>query len=73
MPESYKNVVVYPLRLPDDAIITAIDQVETANEVKSVQYYDLQGRMSNAPLKGMNIKVTTYTDGTTTREKLLHN
>lgn len=72
LPESYKNVVVYPLRLPDDAIITAVEQVETANEVESVQYFDLQGRMSNAPLKGMNIKVTTYTDGTTTRQKLIH-
>lgn len=71
LPEGYKNVVVYPLRVKED-IITAVDQVETASEVESVQYYDLQGRISNAPLKGMNIKVTTYTDGSTTREKLLH-
>lgn len=70
IPQEYKKVMVYPLRIKD--IVTAIDQVETASEVKSVQYYDLQGRMSNEPLNGMNIKVTTYTDGSTTREKVLH-
>ncbi len=70
LPEGYRNVVVYPLRIKD--VVTAVDQVETASEVESVKYYDLQGRMSNAPLKGVNIKVTTYTDGTTTREKVLN-
>lgn len=70
LPEGYKNVVVYPLRIDED-IITAVDQVETASEVKSVQYYDLQGRMSNAPLKGVNIKVTTYTDGTRETMKIV--
>lgn len=70
LPEGYRNVVVYPLRIKED-IITAIDQVETASEVKSVQYYDLQGRMSNAPLKGVNIKVTTYTDGTRETKKIV--
>ena len=72
LPEGYRNVMVYPLRLPENAIVTAVEQVETASEVESVQYFDLQGRMSNAPLRGVNIKVTTYTDGTTTREKLIH-
>jgi len=70
LPEGYKNVVVYPLRIKED-IITAVDQVETASEVESVQYYDLQGRMSNAPLKGVNIKVTTYSDGTRETMKIV--
>lgn len=70
LPEGYRNVVVYPLRIEED-IITAVDQVETASEVKGVQYYDLQGRMSNAPLKGVNIKVTTYTDGTREAKKIV--
>ncbi len=73
LPEGYRNVVVYPLRKTQE-VITAIDEVDaTRGEAESVQYYDLQGRMSNAPLKGVNIKVTTYSDGTTTREKVLHN
>lgn len=70
LPEGYKNVVVYPLRINED-IITAVDQVDTASEVKGVQYYDLQGRMSNTPLKGVNIKVTTYTDGTRETKKIV--
>lgn len=70
LPEGYRNVIVYPLRKDED-IVTAVDQVETASEVKSVQYYDLQGRMSNAPLKGVNIKVTTYTDGTRETKKIV--
>lgn len=70
LPEGYKNVVVYPLRIDED-IVTAIDQVETASEVKSVQYFDLQGRMSNVPLKGVNIKVTTYSDGTRETMKIV--
>ena len=70
LPEGYRNVLVYPLSIKSD-IITAVDQVETASEVKSVQYYDLQGRMSNAPLKGVNIKSTTYSDGSVTNEKIV--
>ena len=70
LPEGYRNVVVYPLRKEED-VVTAVEQVETASEAESVQYYDLQGRMSNAPLKGMNIKVTTYTDGTRETKKIV--
>ena len=73
LPEGYRNVVVYPLRITQE-VITAIDEVDaTRGEVESVHYYDLQGRMSDKPLRGVNIKVTTYSDGTTTREKVLHN
>lgn len=71
IPAEYVNVDVYPLRLPTPGIVTAVEQVETASEVESVQYYDLQGRMSNAPLKGVNIKVTTYTDGTRETKKIV--
>ena len=73
LPEGYRNVVVYPLRITQE-VITAIDVVDaTRGEAESEQYYDLQGRMSTTPLKGVNIKVTTYTDGSTSREKVLHN
>lgn len=69
IPTGYTDVVVYPLRIK--SVVTAVEQVETASEVESVQYYDLQGRMSNAPLKGVNIKVTTYTDGTRETKKIV--
>ncbi len=69
IPTGYTDVVVYPLRIK--SVVTAVEQVETAREVESVQYYDLQGRMSNAPLKGVNIKVTTYTDGTRETKKIV--
>ena len=69
IPQEYKKVMVYPLRIK--SVVTAVEQVETASEVESVQYYDLQGRMSNAPLKGVNIKVTTYTDGTRETKKIV--
>ncbi len=71
IPAGYTDVVVYPLRLPDDAIMTAVEQVEPVREVESVRYYDLQGRMSNAPFKGVNIKSTTYSDGSVTNEKIV--
>ena len=70
LPEGYRNVVVYPLSIKED-LITAVDQVETTREVVGVQYYDLQGRMSNAPLKGVNIKVTTYSDGSQETNKII--
>ena len=70
LPEGYRNVVVYPLSIKED-LITAVDQVETAREVVGVQYYDLQGRMSNAPHKGVNIKVTTYSDGSQETNKII--
>lgn len=71
LPEGYRNVVVYPLRITQE-VITAIDVVDaTRGEAESVQYYDLQGRMSTTPLKGVNIKVTTYTDGTRETKKIV--
>lgn len=72
IPTGYTDVVVFPLRSLKEPVITTVDKVDTAHEVKDVSYYDLQGRMSATPLKGVNIKVTTYSDGSTTREKILH-
>lgn len=69
IPEGYKKVMVYPLRIK--SVVTAVEDVETTSGVESVHYYDLQGRMSNAPLKGVNIKVTTYSDGTRETMKIV--
>ena len=69
IPTGYVNVNVYPLRIK--SVVTAVEQVETAREVESVQYYDLQGRMSDKPFSGVNIKVTTRSDGTRETKKLV--
>jgi|GEM_PF-1575946 hypothetical protein len=39
--------------------------------VKSVRYYDLLGNESATPVQGVNVKVTTYTDGTTSAIKVM--
>lgn len=39
--------------------------------VKSVRYYDLLGNESTTPVQGVNVKVTTYTDGTTSAIKVM--
>jgi hypothetical protein len=36
-----------------------------------VLYYNRQGMSSSEPFKGFNIRVTTYSDGTRTTEKIL--
>ena len=45
--------------------------MSTAKTVKSVRYYNIAGIESNQPLDGVNIVVTTYTDGTTATSKLM--
>ena len=50
---------------------TAITAVETDAQVANVKYVDLSGRMSYRPFKGVNIVVTTYTNGTTATSKVV--
>ena len=49
----------------------AITTVTGDKQVKSVRYYNLAGVESAQPVKGVNIKVTTYSDGTTKSEKIM--
>ncbi len=49
----------------------AITTVAGDKQVKSVRYYNLAGVESAQPVKGVNIKVTTYSDGTTKSEKIV--
>ena len=53
--------------------ITDINADGTAanKEVKSVVYYNAAGVAFDAPVNGFNIKVTTYTDGTTESVKVI--
>lgn len=52
-------------------IPTQVDGVKAAKEVASVKYISTQGRQSSQAFSGVNIVVTTYTDGTTSTEKKL--
>ena len=49
-------------------IPTAVHDVKT---VDNVQYVNLQGQVSDEPFQGMNIKVTTYIDGTRSTSKIM--
>ncbi len=58
-----------------DLINSQTEAITTVNrdngQVIDVLYYNLQGVSSNEPFKGFNIKVTTYSDGTRTSEKVI--
>ncbi len=69
--------VVYALDLNggtgSDNIITAIQDVAdgTGKAVAGVKYYNLAGIESDRPFEGVNIVVTTYTDGSRSSSKVL--
>ena len=50
---------------------TDISTIEGDRQVTGVRYYNLAGVESAQPVKGVNIKVTTYSDGTTKSEKIV--
>ena len=52
-------------------MVTAVSDVHSTKAVKRVSYYNLAGAEIAAPQAGVNIVVTTYTDGTTRATKLL--
>ena len=51
-------------------VITGIDNVASKN-VAGVKYYNLAGIESDVPFQGVNIEVTTYTDGSRTTRKIM--
>ncbi|MCQ2290331.1 MAG: bacterial Ig-like domain-containing protein [Muribaculaceae bacterium] len=50
---------------------TGVLDVAGAKEVKSVRYFNIMGVESAEPVDGVNIVVTTYTDGTSSSAKML--
>ena len=50
-------------------ITTAISEVSSAKKAKTIRYYNTLGTESSHPFKGINIVITTHTDGTTTAKK----
>lgn len=57
------------------SVVTEIETIkgdsDKAKTVQAVRYYNLMGVGSNTPFDGVNIVVTTYTDGTQSSTKLL--
>ena len=50
---------------------SAVEQITAGKEVANIRYINVAGQESDAPFQGVNIVVTTYTDGTTTTTKIL--
>ena len=64
--------IVYPLELnAASGVVTAVSDVHSTKAVKRVSYYNLAGAEIAAPQAGVNIVVTTYTDGTTRATKMM--
>lgn len=63
--------VVYPLDLDASKVATGVNDVNSAKEVKGVSYFNMMGVESAQPFDGVNIMVTTYTDGTQSAAKVL--
>lgn len=49
----------------------AITTVDATKQPQGVRYYNLAGVESAEPFKGVNLKVTTYTDGSRTTHKIV--
>ncbi|MGM9868522.1 MAG: hypothetical protein ACI30R_02705 [Sodaliphilus sp.] len=50
---------------------TAVNDVAAAKSVASVKYVNLSGQVSATPFEGVNIEVSTYTDGSTKAVKFM--
>jgi hypothetical protein len=70
--------IIFPIEAsPDPASGSSMGNVTTVREiavnrtVTGVYYYNLMGVMSDKPFDGINIVVTTYSDGSRTSKKVL--
>ena len=50
---------------------TSVESVNADKQVAGVQYVNLAGMTSDKPFDGLNIVVTSYTDGTTATTKVV--
>ena len=64
------DYVVFPLNL-DANTVTGITETTGTKTVKSVRYFNIMGVELAEPTAGVNIVLTTYTDGTTHSQKIL--
>ena len=69
---AHPGYIVYPLDLnAASSVVTAVSDVHSTKAVKRVSYYNLAGAKIATPQAGVNIVVTTYTDGTTRATKMM--
>jgi len=61
---------VYPYANISDTP-TGVERLESGAQVVSVKYYNMMGVESDVPFKGINIMVTNYDNGISTRSKIL--
>lgn len=55
----------------DPTISTGVEDVDAEKTVAGVTYYNLLGVSSDSPFEGVNVAVTTYTDGTKSSKKIV--
>ena len=55
----------------DPDINTGVEDVDAEKTVAGVTYYNLLGVSSDRPFEGVNVVVTTYTDGTKSSKKIV--
>ena len=67
--DSWTNYIIYPISIEEST--TAVRDIDTAKAVESVRYVNVAGLMSDKPFDGMNIVVTTYSDGSVKSHKLV--
>jgi len=65
----FTNYKAYPLSI--NAGITAVNEAVAEGEVANVTYFNALGVQSAEPFAGVNIVVTTYTDGTRNVSKVI--
>lgn len=56
---------------PDTGVITEVTELNTDNTIKSINYYDLQGRQSKAPINGLYIEIIKYNNGNIKVNKII--
>ena len=69
-PNSYITKVSHTI-VRDEHFTTGVEDVNVEKTVAGVVYYNLLGAASDRPFEGVNVVVTTYTDGTKSSKKIL--
>ena len=69
-PNNYITKVSHTI-VRDEHITTGVEDVNAEKTVAGVIYYNLLGAASDRPFEGVNVVVTTYTDGTKSSKKIL--
>lgn len=69
-PNNYITKVSHTI-VRDEHIATGVEDVNAEKTVAGVIYYNLLGVSSDSPFEGVNVVVTTYTDGTKSSKKIL--